>query len=131
MFRAAVLTLAMLCSGCFFFALGTTRDQELSRSIGDTRVTEHEADVDGQLCYVDHQTTARVRRRVPGVFRLGVGLELVGGGLVSLGGDPYYLYMLPVLLDGLMTMIYLAGEDKHERHRTSWESSNDTGACKR
>jgi hypothetical protein len=131
MLRVASVVMAIALSGCFAFAAGSTREQELSRHVDDTRVTEQEADVDGRLCYVDHKTTVSFKRRIPKAYRIAVGTELLVGGLVSLGGNPYFLYMTPLLLDGLITLIYIAGQDNHDFQRTRWEPSNDTGTCTR
>jgi hypothetical protein len=117
-------------SACFPLAIATTRDQQLGSSVVGTRVTSQRADVAGTLCYVEHKTRVSVRKHVSSDFRLGAGLELLGGSIASLFGVPALYFGLPIVFDGLLTAVYIKGQDLKVSVRATWESSNDTAACK-
>jgi hypothetical protein len=124
-----VVVCLLLESACFPLAIASTRDQQLGSEVIKTRVTSQRADIDGTQCYVEHRTRVKRRHHIALDFRLGAGLEIIAGGTVSLFGTPALYYGLPLLFDGLLTIIYIKARDGSADQTITWEASNDTAAC--
>jgi hypothetical protein len=121
---------ALASSGCFALAVGRTHHELLTSSVIDTRVTKQPADIDSTLCYVDRKVATTERKRISSWFRFSSLGEVTVGLIASLLGAPAYYVGLPVLVDGLMTIIYVKGQDDKMINRSHWEETIEAAPCK-
>lgn len=112
------------------FALGTTRKEQVSSSVIDTRVSSQQASLDGTLCYVDQRSKVTARSVVPRQFRPLAGGAILGGLLIALLGKPALYIGAPMLADGILTVIYIKIADEQTSTRSSWDVSNETAGCR-
>jgi hypothetical protein len=125
-----VVACALVQSGCFVLALGTTRSEQLSSNIIGRRTTSQQASLDGSQCYVDHRLEVKTRSVIPRQWRAFAGGELLLGLLTAPFGTPVVYAAGPAIVDGLLALVYVLAQDQKVSMRRRWEVSNETSGCR-
>ncbi len=145
--QGVVLLLVTANAGCLAITIGSTKKQELDRTEVDVRVSSSQADLDGQLCYVDKKDRVVSKVQVALHSKTGEMLQpwavlefLVGGvmlaverlqfdeekNFISRDGRPWGL--IP-MVDALAAGIYIFLRDDSVSTSESWKRTSDTASC--
>ena len=121
-----------LASGCLVLTVASTSHEELSRSMVDTRTTNHQADVSGQKCFVEQKTRVVSKVQMHREYAAGGLLEALVGTFPAFddtASQNYRYAGYAMIADGLVAAIWTYIHNGSVVTSEDWAETSDTGTC--
>ena len=128
----ALMAGCALSSGCLVIAIANTSHEEISRSMVDTRATDHQADVSGQRCFVEQKTRVVSKVQMHREYAAVGILEALIGTFPAFDdtASPTYRHGgYAMIADGLLAAAWTFLHNQAVVTSEDWTLTNDTGSC--
>lgn len=122
----------VMASGCLVLTVANTSHEELSRSMVDTRTTDHQADVSGQRCFVEQKTRVVSKVQMHREYAAAGILEALIGTFPAFDDNVSTNYRYggyALIADGLLAAIWTFVHNQAVVTSDDWALTNDTGSC--
>ena len=140
--RLLMCALLTTSTGCLAVAIVKTAKDPVSSTEVEARVTTHQADVSGELCYVEKRVRSVSTVHVPVDYRISAITEIVAGAItIGVGASSNYagksycdacVYIgVPIAADGVLTALYIWLRDNEVSTSESWNQASETAPCRK
>ena len=129
---SAALVACALSSGCLVLTVVNTSHEEISRSMVDTRATDHQADVSGQRCFIEQKTRVVAKVHMHGEYPAFGLLEALIGTFPAFDDNVSTNYRYggyAMIADGLLAAAWTLIHNQAVVTSDDWTLTNDTGSC--
>lgn len=126
------LAAAALSSGCLVISVAATSHEELSRTMVDTRNTDHQADVSGQKCFVEQKTRVVSKVQMHREYAAAGLLEALIGTFPAFDDNVSQNYRYggyAMIADGLLAAIWTYVHNQSVVTSEDWALTSETGTC--
>ena len=123
---------AVASSGCLVLTVASTSHEEISRSIVDTRTTDHQADVSGQKCFVEQKTRVVSKVQMHREYAAAGLLEALIGTFPAFDDNTSSTYRYggyAMIADGVLAAIWTFVHNQAVVTSEDWAQTSDTGSC--
>lgn len=133
--------IAASSTGCTALAIVTTVKEPQSTTVIDARVTTHQADLSGQLCYVEKRVRTVSIVHINPKYAVGALIEaLVFGIALGVGENNYKSFCGPTVcpenwaygalaLDGVTELTYAFLRNNEVSTSDDWQQTSETQPC--